>query len=91
MIPKVEFIYSMMYDRRWKQAAPAFNIPLNDWPSPEKIGKFVKNAEEEWSKVDNKILKELSEVSNLKWKEKTIPCYMSPESLDVYVFLSMLH
>ncbi len=78
MIPKIEFVYSWIYDslfeENFKKNPPHF-APTK-YPSPEKIREFIKEIEPLWRKHENKVLKELSRVSGLKWKEKEIKAYV---------------
>ena len=67
MIPKIEFIYSSVYDNIW--------LKPNKKMESEKISKYIKSIEKIWNKEGTKILKEISKISSLKWKEKKIKCY----------------
>jgi len=70
MIPKVEFIYSYVYDQMWSKAKEENKIPV------ETIERYVKDIEIIWRKIETKILKDISKISGLKWTEKKIKCYV---------------
>ena len=69
MIPKVFFIYSRIYDMHWRE------IYKENYPSQEDIIRYISRIEKVWKKHGNKILKKLSYISGLKWKED-IKCYV---------------
>ena len=79
MILKIKFVYSSIYDRRYRES-PRIQKILKDkdksYPSIKKITNYVKSIEELWKKQDNKILREIEKVTGLKWKEKEIKCYV---------------
>lgn len=75
MIPKIVFRYSGIYDkflrtRKKKQ---------KDYPSRRKILNYIKKVEKIWRKDERKILREISKITRLEWKEKFIPCYIITE------------
>ena len=68
MIPKVEFRYSMVYDRIWMKGEPK---------SREFMLKYINDVAKLWRKKENKILYEMQKITGLKWKEKRIICYVN--------------
>jgi hypothetical protein len=75
MIPKVEFVYSMIYD---KIIIEKFYKKEYDFEKfSKRIQKFIKYIEPKWRKVEKKILTELANVSGLKWNELKIKCYVT--------------
>jgi hypothetical protein len=70
MIPKIVFTYSWIYHQLWKKQLKYDERSIN------KFHRYIKKVERYWNKHDKKILKEISKVSGLKWKEKTIKCYI---------------
>lgn len=71
VIPKVEFRYSPIYDECFRKFSKKTN-----YPSKDKILKFISNIKRIWVKEENKVLNELSKVSHLKWDNKPILCYV---------------
>ena len=73
-LPKIIFRHSWIYDRtierlsaKKKRKAPAKN----------RFQKHIKNLSKEWGKIGNKILKELSKVAKLRWRDKEIRVYVT--------------
>lgn len=87
-IPRIEFCYSWVYDNHWREFYPN----CEGYPSSEKIEKNLLRIKTEWQKCGDEILKELEKISGLKWRDKTIPCYVvgkcipfsSPLTIMVY-------
>ena len=71
-IPKIEFKYSWPYDDHWR----AFYKKDKDYPDYKEIEKHILKIKKEWQKDEEKILKELSKVSGLKWQEKSVTCFV---------------
>ncbi len=71
IMPRVVFKYSWIYDQRWKEISKS-----NKYPSRRKILKYKNLVERLWRKEERKVLREISSISNLKWKEKVIDCYV---------------
>lgn len=69
MIPKVIFRYSWIYDEIWKKGKRKHT-------SEKKILNYIKSIEKIWRKYEKSILKELSKITGLKWKETKINCYV---------------
>lgn len=92
MIPKIIFKYSWIYDQRQKEVAE-FRLGKNtEYPSPAQIQNYIIKAEKAWRVQENNILSEISKIIGLKWKEKSIICYVvgncipfsDPLTLKVY-------
>ena len=91
MVPKVVFKYSWIYDQNWKTWIK-FYKRIKNYPSTRRILNYIPKIEKLWRKDEKKILKELSKVSGLEWKSKTICCYVvgrcipfsDPLTLPVY-------
>lgn len=92
MIPKIIFKYSWIYDQRQKEVAE-FRLGKNmKYPSSKQIQNYIKKAEKTWQGEEKKILSEISKITGLKWKEKSIICYVvgncipfsDPLTLKVY-------
>ena len=73
MIPKIVFKYSWIYDEHWREIYKNKNI---DYPLVNEILSYLRKNEKLWAKYEEKILKELSKITNLKWKSKSIDCYV---------------
>lgn len=77
MIPKVKFEYSWPYDAFWKDYAKKYpNKMVGNKSSYKEIRKYIKKIEKIWEKEGKKILKEISNTTGLKWKNKKITCYI---------------
>ena len=75
-IPRIEFKYSWIYDQNWKEWIKLYRRQLQQYPSEKKIQNFIKKVEPLWRKEEKKILQELSKITGLPWKVKTIICYV---------------
>ena len=79
MLPKIKFVYSSIYDRLRKDS-PMMKKFLKkqnkSYPSIKKIIKYMGDVEKLWKKDENLILREISKLTRLKWKEKEIKCYV---------------
>ncbi len=76
MIPKIIFKYSWIYDERWKEQMKSRRWKNQKYPSSKKILAYIKKVRKMWNKNGNQILKELSEITGLKWKSEIICCYV---------------
>jgi hypothetical protein len=74
IIPKVIFRYSRIYDQTWRKGL--INNKVKNYPSRRQILNYIKKVEKLWRKDERKILRELSKIAHLKWKSKTIACYV---------------
>ncbi len=75
MLPKIIFRYSNVYDERFRQAWIS-RKEKKPYPSPKRIISYKKQIEKEWGNVGKKILRELENITGLKWWEKEIKCYV---------------
>lgn len=62
---KINFVYSNIYDQHYD-----YRIEYN------KLMKYMKELEKKWIKIEKDITKELSKITELKWHEKEIKCYI---------------
>ena len=77
MLPKIIFQYSWLYDQnwiKWIKIYKRYKIQYNH--TIKEILNYIKNIDKYWKKYEKPILKELSQISRLKWKSKEIPCYV---------------
>lgn len=72
--PKIIFKYSWIYDQTWKDGW--LMKRKKKWPSSKKISNYIKKIEKLWRKEEKNVLRELSKVAHLKWKSKSIDCYI---------------
>ncbi len=72
LLPKIIFKYSWIYDQHWR----GIYKKSKDYPSEKEINNNIKKIEKLWRKDEKKILRELSVISGLSWKEKSITCYI---------------
>lgn len=78
MTPKIIFKYSWIYDQNWKEWVKLY-IKKGEkcqYPDPQEVQNYIKKVEKLWSRQEKKVLEEISKASGLKWKEKTIICYV---------------
>ena len=68
MIPKIEFVYSSIYDSMWPKPKKKLSENI--------IDNYLNSIEKIWKKEGGKILSEISKISGLKWKEEKIKCYL---------------
>ena len=71
MTPKVIFRYSWIYNEFFKSLEKK-----KKYPSAKKILNYIKKLEKLWRKDEKKVLKEISKITGLEWKEKQIICYV---------------
>ena len=91
MLPKIIFKYSHIYDQNWQTWLQVYNKSSRKF-SPRKVQNYMKEAEKIWRKYEKIILRELTEITYLKWQEKKIVCYVvgdcrpfsDPLTLPVY-------
>jgi len=79
MMPKIEFVYSNVYDDRYRSSEIIQNILKEQnkkYPSKNKITRYISRVEKIWRKQEKKILIEIAKITNLKWKEDKIKCYV---------------
>ena len=79
MIPKIEFRYSDVYDRNYRESKSIQNYlkkRKEKYPSRKEIIRYMKKGEILWRKFEKKILTEISRITRLKWKERRIICYI---------------
>ena len=75
MVPKVVFRYSFIYEE--VLFAPNIKgIKYNRDRYFVYVNNYIKNLNEKWSKLNDKILSYMSKITGLKWKSKFIPCYL---------------
>ncbi|NCN86884.1 hypothetical protein GW932_03545 [archaeon] len=79
MNPKIEFRYSDVYDRNYRESKfiqKYLKEKNQTYPDKKEILEYIKKVEKLWNKKSEEILKLISKVSGLKWKEKRIICYV---------------
>ncbi len=74
--PKIIFKYSWIYDQNWKEWIKLYSKKKKKYPSIKKILNYIEKIEKLWKKEEKKVLTELSRISHIKWKEKSIICYV---------------
>lgn len=79
MIPKIIFRYSPIYDSDYRNS-DRIKKKLEDkgltYPSVKEIFHEIENIEPLWSKVGSNVLKAISKITGLKWKEVKVICYV---------------
>jgi len=82
MIPKLEFIYSHIYDGAF------ITVKYKKWPTHsiteikkfnKDMNKYIENLKKIWKKDGKKILQKIQKVSGLSWKEEKIKVYIASE------------
>ncbi|MBI4116987.1 hypothetical protein HY449_04565 [Candidatus Pacearchaeota archaeon] len=74
-IPRIEFIWSWIYQQEVHSAnvkTETYDFEIYD----RYVSNFIKEIKLEWNKNGNKILSYMEEITNLKWKEEKINCYV---------------
>ncbi len=73
--PILKFKYSRVYNWTFKKYLPEnARGKIPDW---QEVIKKKEELEEYWNKNGRKILKSISDISGLKWKEKSIDVYIN--------------
>lgn len=80
-IPKIIFRYSWIYDKNWKEWIKIYKRKFGKYPSSKHILNYIQKVEKLWRKHEKITLKELSKITNLKWKSKFIYCYVVGQSI----------
>jgi len=72
MIPKIEFVYSWIYNQTF------FMLLKREWKLEylKPSLRYTKKLEKEWKKIDKKVLKEMENVTGMRWKDKEITCFL---------------
>jgi len=81
MIPKIKFKYSWIYDQKWKEWMKFYRPDFKTYPSEKTIIKYIKDVKKLWKGEEKKVLGELSKITKLKWKSKTITCYVVGQAM----------
>jgi len=68
-LPKIIFKYSRIYDEFLSKEVPTKK-------TIKRVLKYMKRLEKSWKKDEEKVLKEISKITSLKWREKEIHCYI---------------
>ena len=76
MISKVVFKYSHVYDEVLHNLNKEKKLLER-----KEVYRFIKKFEKIWDKKEKKTLSELSRITGLKWKEKTVNCYVVSYSI----------
>ncbi|UZE93066.1 MAG: hypothetical protein ACKKMV_02755 [Candidatus Nealsonbacteria bacterium] len=87
--PKIVFKYSWIYDQNWKEWIKIYKKKVKNYPSTRKILNYIKKIERLWRKEEKKVLQELSKITHLQWKEKSIICYVVGKCRPFSVPLTM--
>lgn len=90
--PKIIFKYSWIYDENWKEWIRFYKKDSKKYPSVKEIQNYLKKVKKLWQKDKRRVLTELSRISHLNWKDKSIYCYIvgrcrpfsDPLTLPVY-------
>ena len=80
MTPKIIFRYSNVYYEFLKTGLTKrkkFKYPSER--TKKKVLNYIRKIEKTWKKDEKKVLKEISKITGLKWKEKYIYCYIVSE------------
>jgi hypothetical protein len=81
MIPKINFVYSRVYDNNWQIWKNAYNKKIENESDKFTIKEYFNLINNEWIKNEYLILNEISKILNLKWKNKFIKCYIIREGV----------
>ena len=72
--PKVIFKCSWIYDQTWKESL--IGKKVRKYPSFKKILSYTEKIERLWRKDEKKVLQEIAKITHLKWRSKSIDCYV---------------
>lgn len=90
MIPKVKFNYSWPYEKTWEEYAKKYpKKVMGRNPGTLGIIQFIGEIEPLWKKEECRILKEISKIAGLKWKNREITCYIVGECIPMSDPLTM--
>jgi len=76
---KIKFVYSGVYDKRFKESPRLQRILKKQnrkYPPLNIIWRYLKEMKKRWPKYEEKILREISKLTKLKWQEKEVKCYI---------------
>ena len=79
MIPKIEFRYSYVYDKIYRDSCNVKDFLIKSgkrYPSEKEIKEFVIKIRNVWGGEGNEILNKISNLFGLKWKNEDIVCYV---------------
>ncbi len=77
MTPKIIFKYSWIYDQNWKEWIKVYEKGKKyPYPDSMQVQNYIKRVEKLWQKSEKQVLEEMSKIAGLKWKEKSITCYV---------------
>lgn len=75
--PKIIFKYSRIYNGHFRQwVDDSSSIKDKTYPSGKEILDYISKIKNEWAKIENTVLQEISQVTNLTWDDKQINCYV---------------
>lgn len=85
MIPKIVFKYSSIHDSFWQKYLdffykahknPKTKKILDNYPSRRKLENYIEKVRPLWEKEEQRVLKEIERIMNLKWQEPIIKVYL---------------
>jgi len=74
--PKIIFNYSWIYDQIYKENWELKKKKIKPYPSAKKILNYIKKIEKLWKKEEKRVMQEIAKIIELKWKLKSIECYV---------------
>jgi hypothetical protein len=90
--PKVTFIYSSVYDVKWRRGELGSKRRDAFYPAAEKILDYIREVEKKWRREERKVMVEISRTASLGWAEEKIDCFVVgrcrafsfPTTLQIY-------
>ena len=76
MYPRVIFRYSWIYDEHWRSLPAMYWRKRRPYPSAKKIEAYARRLEKAWRPTESKLLREMSRVTGLPWKQERQLCYV---------------
>ena len=70
-MPKIIFRHSHSYDQVYKDISR-----IKNYPTESEVMLYIKKIQKIWNKIGKKILKELENITKLKFKDEKIICYI---------------
>lgn len=84
MNPEIHFLYSNSYDLMLKEIAKSRNLNIDKMMSKIEIFDFVNDAPKYWNQNSEKVFNKLFEITNLKYKDQRINCYLTNYDVNNY-------
>lgn len=75
MIPEIKIRYSWIYDSKWREIYK-LRKGKEVYPKWERVARYSREIKNPWKRIEKRVLRGISKISGLKWKEKEIIVYV---------------